>query len=162
MKIQQIETPIEDLLKSIKTNPNIKFLCLDFGKKKVGIATGCFDLSVSIPHKTIQYQSLEKTIDVITRICKEIGMQDVVIGIPLQDEELNDSAQYMIKFAEQLFQRSRVRIHFQDESFSSCIAINLLQCTDLKRKERDRIDDAVAASVILTNFFNRIRGYINI
>ncbi|MDJ1305009.1 MAG: Holliday junction resolvase RuvX [Candidatus Midichloria sp.] len=160
MKLQQIETPIEDLLKGLKANPNIKFLCLDVGKKKIGIATGCFNLAISIPYKVIQHQSREKNVNVVMDICKEIRAETIVIGIPLQNSELETSAQYIIKFAEQL-SLSKAKIYFQDESFSSCLAADLLRNTGLSRKKKDSIDDAVAASIILTNFFHRIKNLIN-
>ncbi|CAG7594698.1 MAG: Holliday junction resolvase RuvX [Candidatus Midichloria sp.] len=158
--MQQIKTPIEDLLKKLKANPNIKFLCLDVGKKKIGIASGCFNLAISIPYKVMQHQGREKNVNTIIDICKEIGAENIVIGIPLQNSELETSAQYIVKFAKEL-SRSKAKIYFQDESFSSCLAADLLQDTGLSRKKKDSVEDAVAASIILTNFFHRIKNFIS-
>ncbi|MDJ1257310.1 MAG: Holliday junction resolvase RuvX [Candidatus Midichloria sp.] len=108
----------------------------------------------------MQHQGREKNVNVVMDICKEIRAKNIIIGIPLQNSELETSAQYIIKFAEQL-SLSKAKIYFQDESFSSCLAADLLRNTGLSRKKKDSIDDAVAASIILTNFFHRIKNLIN-
>jgi len=162
IEIQTIATPIENLLKRIKINPDIRFLCLDMGRKKIGLATCYYPISVTIPYKTIQNQGIKKTIEIIDALCKDVGSADVVIGLPIQDNILDKSAQYILNFAENFSSKLKINLYFQDESFSSCIANELLSEIGLKRKKREVIDDAVAASIILNNFIIKINKLLSL
>ena len=157
--MHKIETKIDLLLERTKKDSNLKILGLDIGMKKIGISTGHFATNTILPYKVIKTDLLKNNVKNILSLCIVNNIYDVVIGIPLQNNELTDSAKYIFNFATALAAIRTINIYFQDESFSSCIADELLRETGLSRKKREKINDAVAATVILNNFFIKISNY---
>lgn len=153
----QIKGSINDLITRIRSNPEIRLLCIDPGQKQIGIAIGHFNSKVITPHKTIKSSSILHMIKIIDNICKDYGIFDIVLGAPLQNGMIhNKNTQKHIERVAALLEEANYSIYFQDESFSSCIAYDALSSLSIKRKKRDAISDSVAASVILQNFFSAL------
>lgn len=158
-QLHEIETTINILLERLKKNNNMKIIGLDIGKRNIGIATGHFSINIALPYKVIRSTSLIKNTENILGICKINSITDIVIGIPLQHHIYANLAKYIINLARALATTKLIHIYFQDESFSSCIANELLKETGLNRRKRGKFDDAVAATIILNNFFERVNRY---
>jgi RNase H-fold protein (predicted Holliday junction resolvase) len=54
-----------------------------------------------------------------------------------------------------------INLYLQDETFSSHEANILLTEAGLKRKKRDKKDDALAAAIILESFITKIKSRIS-
>ena len=146
-----------DFVGRLKNHNNIKLLGLDIGRKKIGIAI--WSTKIATPLKIIKRTNIRNDIESINKIADEFGIADLVVGIPLHNGIVQQSASYITQFANLL--QGNKRIYFQDESFSSCEAIESLKRLDITRKKRDQIDDAVAACVILDDFMNMIDKITN-
>ena len=57
------------------------------------------------------------------------------------------------KFADTLVDKINLPIILSDERFTTSLANTLLKEVNLKRKVRNKMDDIVAASILLENFF---------
>ena len=151
----------------------MRYLAIDYGEKRTGLAICDANETIVTPLSVIQGQKglLNKISDVV----KREKVEAIVVGLPLNmDDSEGPQAQITLKFAEQLkknidsqLRRSglparsvsakagcegRIPIHFQDERLSSFDAEGKLAPANLTRGKKKKRLDAVAAAAILEAF----------
>ncbi len=133
----------------------MRYLCIDYGQKRTGLAICDADETISSPLKVFaccQSELIAGIVDVIER--EEV--EGVVLGLPLNmDGTAGHQVAYVRKFAAQLNERIDIPIHFQDERLSSFDAADKLARTELTRKKKKKRLDAVAAASILQSFLDK-------
>ena len=131
----------------------MRFLGVDVGAKRVGIAVSDDEGRLAVPSESIDAPLAIKHI-------VHLAPEHVVIGLPL---DLNGNeglaTRKARKFAERLEkQRDEAGIEFQihwvDERFSSVVAGHLLTEAGLSQKRQRGVVDALAASQILQGFLD--------
>ena len=129
-----------------------KFLAIDYGVKKVGLATGDTETRIASPFKILANSA--NLLDELKVICQEEKIDKIVIGVPTGLKGVK-SEQYeqVIAFSNKLSQDVGLEVIQQDENLSSSYAQRLLQGT----KSRGQ-DDAVAAMIILQSYFDKVRS----
>ena len=127
---------------------NQKFLAIDYGAKKVGLATGDTETKIASPFKI-----LENTPDLFDRIkalCQEEKIDKIVLGVPVGLKGVkSDQYEQVIAFGDKLSPVLGFEVIMQDENLSSSYAQRLLQGTKSRGK-----DDAVAAMIILQSYLD--------
>jgi putative Holliday junction resolvase len=138
----------------------MRFLAIDYGTKRTGLAVCDAQETMAFPLTVIQGQ--KNLVERIGQIVASEHIDAVVLGLPLNmDGSQGPQAQQVLAFAERLKQRIGVEIHMQDERLSSFEAGDKLQATGLsKAKQRQRLD-AVAAAGILQAFIDERKGGSN-
>ena len=132
---------------------NKKFLGIDYGQKKIGLALADSTTKIATPYKIIANDSV--LFGKLRDICKQEGIGRIIIGVPLGLKGIK-SKQYeeVLNFISQLEKEIQIAIEQQDENLSSRYAQSLLQETKAKGQ-----DDAVAAMIILQSYLDeRGRG----
>jgi putative Holliday junction resolvase len=129
----------------------MRFLCIDLGDKRSGLAVCDSDETIASPLGVI-----EGCKDLHNQIIKAIQQQQaqaLVFGLPLNmDGSEGDRAAIVRKFAAQLSEKIDIPVFFQDERLSSYSAAEKLSGTGLThKKKKDRLD-AIAAAEILKEF----------
>jgi len=131
----------------------MRFLGVDVGAKRVGIAVSDDDGRVAVPSESVEAHT---AVEHIVRLAPE----HVVIGLPL---DLNGkeglATRKARKFAEKLENLREkegisFQIHWVDERFSSVVAGHLLTEAGLSQKRQRGVVDALAASQILQGFLD--------
>lgn len=136
-----------------------KFLALDVGLARIGVAT-CDALGLTVrPVTVVHRRSRREDFDVLARLVREEGAEGVVCGLPLNmDGSEGDQARTTRKWAMRLAQALRtllgtpVPVIFWDERLSTQEAQDFLaegQAWGLRAEE-----DAAAAAVILRAFLD--------
>lgn len=127
-----------------------RLLGLDMGKRKVGIALSDIDRMIASPHSIYQRQNMNKDLGTLRRIAREENVVGLVIGLPkdIQGNE-TEACETIRAFAEKLSKRAELPILLQDERFSTAAATRALKETGVKRKNRDELDDKMAAAFLL-------------
>ncbi len=140
--------------------PGMSILAIDYGAKKIGVAISDPGLSVAMPLSLIEGSDLAKRNEEISKIIFSRKPCAIVLGMPF-DSKGNKGPQTEIieKFAEILFANFSLPIYLQDERSSSREADSILKFMGMKRKERNRKDDPVAASLILETALRAISGF---
>ncbi len=137
----------------------MKVLSLDYGKKRVGVASGDTEFGIAFPRMVIENKGLSGLIEKIKDICDELGVSKIVVGLPLnmdreeKDNEMVVEVRYFVKeLREGLVE---VEVEFFDERLSSFEANKLLD--DVKKHSRKLSlgKDAYAAQIILQRFFDK-------
>lgn len=133
----------------------MKYLSIDLGEKRIGIAISDDKGIVAKPLTTITRTSDDQALEDIAAICDERNIETIVLGIPLS---ASDDAQRRFKsFEKKLRDATNLPIEEWDETFSTKQAQNMVAFADSpssKKKTKTHRDD-VAAAVILQEYLNR-------
>lgn len=135
-----------------------KYLGIDYGKTRIGLAISDALLSMAHPLQTLSSKPFEKAIEQLCDIIQKETVTDLVIGLPKRsDATASEAEQWVRSFAEVLKQKVDLPIHFVDERYSTVIAHQFLSSSGLKTKKHRSVVDQVAAQVILQDFLDKKR-----
>ena len=127
--------------------PTKKFIALDVGEKRVGVAVGDSSVRIAVPYDTFEVDGQE-----VKRIAELAVKQDIdvlVVGYP-RNQQGDPTAQtaYVENFAGQLVDIAKVE--YQDESLTSVLAEEQLKRTHKNYSKADI--DMMAATLILQDY----------
>lgn len=131
----------------------MRFLGVDVGAKRVGIAVSDDEGRLAVPSESVDSQLAVKHI-------VALAPEHVVIGLPL---DLNGkeglATRKARRFADRLEKAADeagivFQVHWVDERFSSVVAGHLLTEAGLSQKRQRGVVDALAASQILQGFLD--------
>ena len=134
-----------------------KFLGIDYGAKKVGIAISDPLRIFASPYDTIIFDSQKKLLKEIEKIIVNESIVFVVIGLPigmngketLQTKEVNE-------FIDIFKQYNKLPFSTVDERLTSIQAMKLLSDQGIKYSKNKSLIDSTAASIILQTFLDSI------
>jgi len=126
----------------------MKYLCIDFGLKHLGLAMADGPLAEPFGEKT--YQQEIQALQFIAMLCQEHQIEAIVLGLP--EGQLADTIR---NCADQLKQLTNLPIFFQDETLSTQEAKAKLMAAHAPQKKR-RLDHSAAAALILQNYLDTI------
>jgi putative holliday junction resolvase len=131
-----------------------KILAIDVGARRVGVASA--PQGVVIPEKVLSRANGEAE-RVLRSLIKERGIEIVVAGLPLSDDNTENEQTGRVKtFCRRLERRTGVEIVFEDEYLTSVEAEELLHQTSVRGRRAIQALDAVAASIILQRYLDRM------
>jgi len=105
--------------------------------------------------EVIKRKNFRTTVEKLTSIIELENIGGVVIGWPLNiDGTQGPRCDSTRDFAHAFLRKYKIPICFHDERLSSIAADNLLKDTNLKRKQKEKKLDAVAASWILQSLLD--------
>ena len=128
----------------------MRFLCIDLGDKRTGLAICDGDEILASPLAVLEGQ--KKLLDEIIEIARQNQVEGLVFGLPLNmDDSEGQRAIQTRKFVDQIKEKTNLPIFFQDERLSSFTAEKQLSQTGLThKKKKDRIDALAAAEILKT------------
>lgn len=123
----------------------MKFLGVDFGRKKIGLAFS--EGLLASPLTVISVKTNKTALLEITSIMERLAIEKVIFGLPggVLDKEIRS-------FANQLTKQTNVPVDFVDEALTSRQAISKMVEGKTTRKKRRLMEDAVAATIILNTY----------
>ncbi|MDR1009451.1 MAG: Holliday junction resolvase RuvX [Rickettsiales bacterium] len=125
-----------------------RYLGIDYGAARVGVAISDFDGRQAFPAKTLPAAVAVKE---IARLAREENIGLIVVGLPLEmSGREGETAAAARKFGEKLAAESGLEVEFYDERLTSSGAEKLLiRELDMSRaKRRERLDSAAAATIL--------------
>ena len=131
----------------------MKLLGIDYGLKNIGLAIASGPLAEPLKN----FKLTPKIFDQITLICSSMNIEKIVIGI----SEGKMAIQTKI-FANDLQQRLKIPIEFQDETLTSQYAYQKLKESKAKNKKLKGPKHAFAATLILQEYLDQKNHRINI
>lgn len=130
-----------------------RFLCLDIGNKRIGVAVSDPFNSYALPVKTYHRQNLKKDIAVIGEICNEKGITAIVCGLPVNFDGTPSVQTERAKFfIDKLKEFLKIEVYSVDERCTTVEAEEILIEQNKSREERKSCVDALAAASILDGF----------
>ncbi len=129
----------------------MKYLAIDYGTKRIGLAICDRDETIVSPHSIIECDS--RAVERITHTARLEQVEALVVGLPLNmDGTEGPQAKIVRQFTEELKGLIDLPIYFQDERLTSFAADHKLTPAELTGKKKKKRLDAVAAATILEAF----------
>lgn len=126
----------------------MRYLGIDYGKKKIGLAFGTDDMKIASPFGIIRHD--EDIIQKIKDIVKKEGIDVLVVGMPQGTG--HEVVKYVLEvrtFADTIGLETVLPVVTFDESFTTAEAIRLM-----RESKQKGSDDAVAAMVMLQSYLD--------
>jgi len=134
----------------------VRYLAIDLGDKRTGIAVGDDLTGIITPHEVLSVPikpTPDRLLDAIARCIDDFGPDELVLGLPYNmDGSEGPQAKSTRAFGEALAARTGLTIHYQDERLTSVDAERTLDGSGKTHGQKKALRDALAASVILRDF----------
>ena len=136
----------------------MRIMGLDFGSKTVGVAVsdelGLTATGIEIVRRDSP-NKLRKTLARIEVLINEYNVDKIVLGYPVMlDGSEGERVEKTKEFATMLHRRTNLEIIFQDERLTTVEAYEIMDLAGIKREDRYKYVDQVAAQVILEDYLN--------
>jgi putative Holliday junction resolvase len=133
-----------------------RFLAIDYGTKRVGLALTDPLKMIAQPFMTLENNSL--LFSEIKKIVQEKNVSRIILGFPLQLNGLvGQAAQTVEKFSTELKQTiPEVEIILVDERLTTAEAQKRMIETDARRSTRKQNIDQTAAALLLQNYLKTL------
>ncbi|MCR5223716.1 MAG: Holliday junction resolvase RuvX [Bacilli bacterium] len=137
----------------------MKCLGMDLGTKTLGLATSDKLGIIASPYKVIRYDDTNTLVDEVVKLIDELKIDTLVLGYPKNmNNSLGEAVERTMKFKQLLEEKVNMEINLIDERLSTVEAENYLIGEDMRRQDRKKIIDAVAASIILDTYLRKVKG----
>ena len=136
-----------------------KYLALDYGDKRVGMAISDINKEISFPRDFLEYNKVSDLITTLKHFCEEEGISKIVLGLPIHmDGRLGERAKKTQVFYAQLKEAMpKMMIAFFDERLSTEFAVKSLRGQGIKDKDQKGKRDMMSAQIILQNYLASLR-----
>ncbi len=134
----------------------IRILCIDWGKKKLGLAISDPFNSYAIPLKPLINN--ENLYGQLIKIIKEYRINLIVIGYPLLENNQESSICKVVKNFSEILKNELIKekinaqICFQNEFYSTKNAKNIANSFESSKKSWEIFKDSYSAKVILEDY----------
>ena len=131
-----------------------KILGLDYGKRRTGVAIADLSGEIAFPRTTFSFRKEETLFKEIVKLCKEEGIETIVVGLPTNMKgENTQQTETTIRFIERLKKHTGdIKLETFDERLSSVQAERAL--VDKGLKKYSEIDE-IAAQIILQAWLDK-------
>jgi putative Holliday junction resolvase len=135
-------------------NLKMRYLAIDYGTKRTGLAICDADETIASPLTVIHGQ--KELLERIARLVETEGVGAIVLGFPINmDDSKGPQAKITLKFAEKLRKSLQIPVHLQDERLSSFSAEEKLASAGITKAAQKDCLDAIAAAEILEAFLEQ-------
>ena len=133
-----------------------RFLAIDFGEKRVGLALSDPMKIIAKPFKTIFYSNQNDLINKIALIIKDKEIEKIILGLPKGLKGNNTSqTNIVIEFYNYIKNKIDTPIVMEDERLSSVSAKKSLILQDIKTGHNKTLIDETAAAIFLQLYLDK-------
>ena len=135
----------------------MRYLGLDLGSRTLGVAisdkTGLIASSLKVIRHEEEYDRL---IDDVKNLVNELEVDAIVLGFPKNmNNTIGPKGELSLEFKEKLEKNINIPVYLQDERLSTKSALDTLIKGDVSRKNRKKVVDSLAATIILQSYLDR-------
>jgi putative Holliday junction resolvase len=139
----------------------VRILGLDYGTKTTGVAVsdpfGWTAQGLEIIRRQ-EDEHIKPTLARICELCSEYKVEKIVLGLPKNmNNTIGERGEKTLLFKEKLEARLKLPVITWDERLSTVAAESVLLEADVSRKNRKKVIDKLAATIILQNYLDSIR-----
>ena len=136
-----------------------RFLGIDYGTKRIGLATSDAQGIAVQPVTVLNRTKLVNDIEQIAAVCVEREVSRIVVGMPYN---MNGSpgrlAGEVQRFADEVGKKTQLPVVFYDERLTSHAAEEyLIQDRKMSPEKRKKMKDKIAACIILSSYLASLR-----
>lgn len=135
----------------------MKYLGLDLGSRTLGIAVSDGTGLIASSYKTIRHnEEYDRLLDEVKAIVEELNIEAIVLGFPKNmNNTIGPKGELSLSFKEKLEKILDIPIHLQDERLTTKSATDMLIMGNVSRKDRKKVVDSLAATIILQSYLDR-------
>ena len=131
------------------------YLGLDLGSKTCGIAISDRTGLIASSLEVIRYDDYDELVNKLNNIVISRNVDAFVLGNPKNlDGSLSKRSEITLEFKKILEDRFKLNVIMQDERLSTVEAERMLISNDTKRKNRKKVIDKIAATIILQTYLD--------
>lgn len=135
----------------------MRYLGLDLGSRTLGVAisdkTGLIASSLKVIRHEEEYDRL---IEDVKNLVSELEIDAIVLGFPKNmNNTIGPKGELSLEFKEKLEKNINIPVYLQDERLSTKSALDTLIKGDVSRKNRKKVVDSLAATIILQSYLDR-------
>ena len=136
------------------------FLGLDLGSKTLGVSISDRTSTIASSLEVIRYNSIDELLDKLDIIIYTRKVDAIVLGNPLNlDGSMSKRSEETLEFKKVLESKYPTKkVFLQDERLSTVEAERMLISNDTKRKNRKKVIDKIAATIILQAYLDRMKN----
>lgn len=135
----------------------MRYLGLDLGSRTLGIAVSDKTGLIASNYKTIRHnEEYDKLLDEVVNLVKELEIEAIVLGFPKNmNNTIGPKGELSLEFKDKLEKLINIPVILQDERLSTKSAIDMLIQGNVSRRDRKKVVDSVAATIILQTYLDR-------
>lgn len=137
-----------------------RIMGLDFGSKTVGVAVSDELQIIAQGVEIIRRESekkIRKTFIRIDELIAEYNVEKIVLGFPKNmNNTIGERAEKTLEFKENLERRTGLEVIMWDERLSTVSAHKTMMEAGVRREERDKYVDSIAATFILQGYLDSV------
>ena len=135
------------------------YLGLDLGSKTLGLAISDRTSTIATSLEVLRYNDYDELLDKLSKIVESRKVDSFVLGNPLNlDGGISKRSEITFEFKKLLEEKFGKEVIMQDERLSTVEAERMLISNDEKRKNRKKVIDKVAATIILQGYLDRSKN----
>lgn len=126
----------------------MRYLGIDFGTKRIGVALSDPGGNIAFPHSTVYRRGNVFIYDQILSLAKREHVAKIILGLPLgMDGSETEESGRVREFAKELGAKTNIPVEFENEMFSSRMAADA-------GVAKEHVDESSAA-LILQSYLDR-------
>lgn len=135
----------------------MRYLGLDLGSRTLGIAVSDKQGIIASTYKTIHHnEEYDMLLEEVVKLVDELQIEGVVLGFPKNmNNTIGPKGELSLEFKEKLEKKLSIPVYLQDERLSTKSATDMLISGNVSRKNRKKVVDSVAATIILQTYLDR-------
>jgi len=132
-----------------------RFIGIDFGMSKVGLAISDPSKIISMPLKVLRYKNPKNLIEDLQVIATENNVDTFIVGYPLNmNNKKNEMTSLVDNFKDELIYLG-FKVFLQDERLSSESAKKIMHEQNIKTGNNKEKIDLIASTIILQSFLDK-------
>ena len=137
----------------------MKYLGLDLGSRTLGIAVSDATGLIASTYKTIRHdEEYGRLLEEVKQLVEELKIGAIVLGFPKNmNNTIGPKGELSLEFKEKLEKLVTIPIYLQDERLTTKSATDMLIMGNVSRKNRKKVVDSVAATIILQTYLDKER-----
>lgn len=135
----------------------MKYIGLDLGSRTLGIAVSDATGLIASTYKTIRHEEeYDHLLEEVKKIVDELKIGAIVLGFPKNmNNTIGPKGELSLEFKEKLEKIVDIPIYLQDERLTTKSATDMLIMGNVSRKNRKKVVDSIAATIILQSYLDR-------
>lgn len=135
----------------------MRYLGLDLGSRTLGVAVSDKTGLIATSLRTIRHnEEYDRLLDEVQGLVNELGIDAIVLGFPKNmNNSIGPKGELSLDFKSKLEERLTIPIYLEDERLTTVTANNVLISGNVSRKDRKKVVDSIAATIILQSYLDR-------
>lgn len=135
----------------------MRYLGLDLGSRTLGVSVSDSTGFIASSLTTIRHnEEYDKLLEEVVNLVQENKIDAIVLGFPKNmNNTIGPKGELSIEFKEKLESILDIPIYLQDERLTTKSATDTLIQGNVRRKNRKKVVDSVAATIILQSFLDK-------